>query len=85
MGQASLETSPKNNMIQDMINSDNMHSTESTILSIFKMADFDKVTKVVALHLSICFYLYQKCLACYQNICTIHVLSLHDFCNLFDF
>ena len=36
MGEASLETSPKNNMIQDMINSDNMNSTESTIPNIFK-------------------------------------------------
>ena len=26
MGEASLETSPKNNMIQDMINSDNMNN-----------------------------------------------------------
>ena len=36
MGEASLGTSPKNNMIQDMINSDNMNSTESTIPNIFK-------------------------------------------------
>ena len=39
IGEASLETSPKNNMIQDMINSDNMNSTESTIPNIFN--DFD--------------------------------------------
>ena len=37
MGEASLEMSPKNNMIQDMINSDNMNSTESTIPNIFKI------------------------------------------------
>ena len=36
MGEASLETSPNNNMIQDMINSDNMNSTESTIPNILK-------------------------------------------------
>ena len=37
MGEASLETSPKrNSMIQDMINSNNMNSTESTIPNIFK-------------------------------------------------
>ena len=36
MGEASLETSPKDNMIQDIINSDNMTSTESTIPKIFK-------------------------------------------------
>ena len=36
MGEASLETSPKNIMIQDMINSDNMNSTELTIPNIFK-------------------------------------------------
>ena len=36
MGEAFLETSPKNNMTQDMINSDNMNSTESTIPNIFK-------------------------------------------------
>ena len=37
MGEASLEMSPKkNNMIEDMINSDNMNSTESTIPNIFK-------------------------------------------------
>ena len=35
MGEASFETSPKNNMIQDMINSNNMNSTESTIPNIF--------------------------------------------------
>ena len=41
--EAFLETSPKNNMIQDMINSDNMNSTESTILNIFLTKDsFDK-------------------------------------------
>ena len=34
MGEASLETSPKNNMIQGMINSDNMNSTESIIPNI---------------------------------------------------
>ena len=37
MGKASLETSPKNNMIQDMINSNNVNSTESTIPNIFKI------------------------------------------------
>ena len=37
MGEASLETSPKDNMMQDVINSDNMNSTESTIPNIFKM------------------------------------------------
>ena len=36
MGETSLETLPKNNMIQDMINSDNMNSTDSIIPSIFK-------------------------------------------------
>ena len=35
-GEASLETSPKANMIQDMINADNMNLTESTIPNIFK-------------------------------------------------
>ena len=34
MEEASLEMSPKN-MIQDMINSDNMNSTESTMSNIF--------------------------------------------------
>ena len=37
MGEASLETSPKNNMIQDMINLDNINSTEPTILNIFSI------------------------------------------------
>ena len=36
MGETPLETSPKN-MIQDMINSDNINSTESTILNIFNI------------------------------------------------
>ena len=36
MGEASLETSPKNNMIQDMINSDDINYTESTMPNIFK-------------------------------------------------
>ena len=40
MGEASLETSPKSNMIQDIINSDNMNFTESTIPNIFKTTYF---------------------------------------------
>ena len=36
MRKVSLETSPKNNTIQHMINSDNMNSAESTISNIFK-------------------------------------------------
>ena len=41
MGEVSLETLPKeNNMIQDMINADNMNSTESTILNTFKILSF---------------------------------------------
>ena len=39
MGEASLETSPKNNMIQDIINSDDMNSTELTIPNIFKITN----------------------------------------------
>ena len=38
MGEVSLETSPKNIMIQDMINSENsMNTTELTNTNIFKM------------------------------------------------
>ena len=38
MGQVSLETSPKNIMIQDMINSENsMNTTESTNTNTFKI------------------------------------------------
>ena len=38
MGEVSLETSPKNIMIQDMINSENnMNITESTNTNIFRM------------------------------------------------
>ena len=38
MGEVSLETSPKNIMIQDMINSENsMNTTESTDTNIFKI------------------------------------------------
>ena len=38
MGEVSLETSPKNIMIQDMINSENsMNTTESTNTNIFKI------------------------------------------------
>ena len=41
-----FETSPKNNMIQDMINSDNMNSTESIIPNIFKTLGDVQYTKV---------------------------------------
>ena len=51
MGEASLETLPKNNMIQDMINSDNVNSTESPILNIFK---------VVSLKILMAMYKYEK-------------------------
>ena len=34
--------SPKNNMIQDMINSNNMNSTEATIPNIFKIKFLEK-------------------------------------------
>ena len=38
MGEVSLETSPKNIMIQDMINSEkSMNTTESTNTNIFKL------------------------------------------------
>ena len=38
IGEVSLETSPKNIMIQDMINSENgMYTTESTNTNIFKI------------------------------------------------
>ena len=53
MGEVSLETSPKNNIIQDMINSDHMNSTESTIPNIFKIivtyCAFEKLTKNILL------------------------------------
>ena len=45
MEEVSLETSPKNNMIQDMINSDNMNSTESAIPNIFKKKILLKLKK----------------------------------------
>ena len=54
MGEASLETSPKNNMIQDMINSDNMNSTESTIPNIFKDSCLLTLTTSTS-HMQSCF------------------------------
>ena len=45
MGEVSLETSPENIMIQDMINSENsMNTTESTNTTIFKITVYNEKT-----------------------------------------